>query len=102
MNPIPGNIAFGGATFFGKLSGGAQFTGRFCNLIGRGRGQGCNEVLFDDHEKFFTSEHRAVRCTRLARTSCDVAINGSDSARTDSSAPSTPARITFMQPPKSP
>jgi hypothetical protein len=34
-----GNIAFGGARFFGTFSGGAQFQGRFFNLIGKGYSQ---------------------------------------------------------------
>jgi hypothetical protein len=34
-----GNIAFGGATFFGNFSGGGQFQGRFFNLIGKGYSQ---------------------------------------------------------------
>ncbi len=34
-----GNIAFGGATFFGNFSSGGQFQGRFFNLIGKGYSQ---------------------------------------------------------------
>lgn len=34
-----GNIAFGGARFFGSFSGGGQFDGRFFNLIGHGYSQ---------------------------------------------------------------
>jgi subtilase family protein/pre-peptidase len=34
-----GDFAFGGASFFGSFSGGAQFNGRFFNLIGKGYSQ---------------------------------------------------------------